>query len=286
MLLFIEFFYYFSGCSVDVCVWVIHFLLEGANLELVIPKVIVIIVVAAAAGGLALVQFLHDGARYLLHLLLLVLVVLGVALRRVVQPVQRVVDGALQLLLVGGAQLVAQAGLVVVQDVLQVVQVGLEAVAGVDALLDGLVLLRVLLGLADHPLNLLLRQAALVGCDGDLFGLSCALVSSRHLQDTIGVDLKGDLNLGDTAGGRGDASQLKLAEHVVVLGHGTLALVHLNEHSGLVVLVGGEGLGLLGGNDSVAVDDLGHDATHSLNTVGEGSHIQQEQVLGLLRGLA
>ena len=73
---------------------------------------------------------------------------------------------------------------------------------------------------------------------------------------------------------------------MVVLGHGALALKHLNEHGGLVVLVGGEGLGLLGGDDGVAVDELGHHSAHGLNAQGQGGHIQQQQVVGGLGRLA
>lgn len=50
---------------------------------------------------------------------------------------------------------------------------------------------------------------------------------------------------------------------------------HLDGHSVLVILVSGEGLALLGRHDSVAGDQLGHDAAHSLNAHGQGSHIQQ-----------
>ena len=50
------------------------------------------------------------------------------------------------------------------------------------------------------------------------------------------------LDLWNPTGSRGNAREVKLAEVVVVLGHGTLALVHLDRHSGLVVAVGGERL--------------------------------------------
>jgi hypothetical protein len=49
---------------------------------------------------------------------------------------------------------------------------------------------------------------------------------------TVGIDLKGDLDLGGAAGGGRDAGQVKLAQLVVVLGHGALALVHLRHSQG------------------------------------------------------
>lgn len=48
-----------------------------------------------------------------------------------------------------------------------------------------------------------------------------------HIQDAIGINLKGDLNLRDAAGCRWDACQVKLTQLVVVLGHGTLTLIYL-----------------------------------------------------------
>jgi len=66
---------------------------------------------------------------------------------------------------------------------------------------------------------------------------------------------------------------------VVVFGHGTLTLEHLNVNSWLIVLVCGEDLGLLGWDDSVSVDELGHDSTNSLNTEGQRSNIKEKEIL-------
>ena len=63
--------------------------------------------------------------------------------------------------------------------------------------------------------------------DGDLVFFARALVNSRHIQDTVSVDVKGHLYLGDATGSWGNASQFELAEKVVVFRHGTLTFVHL-----------------------------------------------------------
>lgn len=52
-------------------------------------------------------------------------------------------------------------------------------------------------------------------------------VSISHLQNAVGVDVEGDLNLRDAARRRRYARQLELAQDVVVLGHAALALKHL-----------------------------------------------------------
>mmetsp|Transcript_17167 Transcript_17167/g.21670 ORF Transcript_17167/g.21670 Transcript_17167/m.21670 type:complete len:466 (+) Transcript_17167:972-2369(+) len=72
---------------------------------------------------------------------------------------------------------------------------------------------------------------------------------------------------------------------MAVLGHGTLALEDLDHNSRLVVLVRGEDLRLLGRDDGVTRDELGHDAADGLNAKGERGHVEQEEVLGLLATL-
>merc|ERR1719512_687920 len=76
-------------------------------------------------------------------------------------------------------------------------------------------------------------------------------------------------------------SLVELAQEVVVLSHRALALENLDENSRLVVRIGREGLRLLGGNGGVPLDELGHDAAGSLQAHGQGSHVQQQQVLDL-----
>ena len=61
-----------------------------------------------------------------------------------------------------------------------------------------------------------------------------------------------------------------------------LALVDLDGDGGLVVSGGGESLGLLGGDGSVAGDDLGEDATGGLDTEGKGADVDEEERLGAL----
>jgi hypothetical protein len=101
------------------------------------------------------------------------------------------------------------------------------------------------------------------------------------VEDTVGINIESDLDLGNTTGRGRDAGKVKLAEQVVVLGHTTLTFEHLNEDTGLVVSVGGESLGLLGGDSGVASNEHGHDTTGGLDTHGEGSDIEEEQVLDL-----
>ena len=113
--------------------------------------------------------------------------------------------------------------------------------------------------------------------------LAGGLLDGRHVEDAVGVNVEGDIDLGHAAGHRGDAVEVELAEHVVVLGHGALALEDLDEHAGLVVGVGGEGLRLLGGDGGVALDERGHHLAGGLEAERERGHVEQEQSSSLLR---
>mmetsp|Transcript_27886 Transcript_27886/g.90122 ORF Transcript_27886/g.90122 Transcript_27886/m.90122 type:complete len:179 (-) Transcript_27886:929-1465(-) len=73
---------------------------------------------------------------------------------------------------------------------------------------------------------------------------------------------------------------------MAILRHRALALEDLDHHGRLVVLVCGKDLRLLRRDDGVARDELRHDAADCLNAEGERSHVEQQQVLGLLAALA
>jgi DNA primase large subunit len=102
------------------------------------------------------------------------------------------------------------------------------------------------------------------------------------LENTVGVNIEGDLNLRLTTRHRGNARKLELSEQVVVASHTTLTFINLNEDSRLVISECGENLVLLGGDGSVARNENSHDTTSSLETKGERSNIEQEDIVKLL----
>ncbi|KAG7232401.1 hypothetical protein INR49_008890 [Caranx melampygus] len=97
--------------------------------------------------------------------------------------------------------------LLVADLVLQRVGIALQLIAGIDPLLQLLVLISKALSVVHHALDILRCQTVLVVCDGDLVLVACALVLSSNTQNTVDIDLKGDFNLRYTARGRGDASK-------------------------------------------------------------------------------
>jgi len=71
---------------------------------------------------------------------------------------------------------------------------------------------------------------------------------------------------------------------VVILGHGTLALKDLDGDGVLIVSGSRENLRLLGGDDSVAANELSHDSSDCLNTHGQGVDVKQDNVVQTLLG--
>merc|ERR1719310_459460 len=169
---------------------------------------------AAAGAARLLVDLGDDGRADVLHLLELLLEVLLLGLLVVVEPLVGLLERLLDRLLVVVANLVGNALLGVGEGVLHRVDVVLKLVTRLNLLAHLLVLLLELLRLLDHALDLLLRQAALVVGDGDLLGLASALVLGADVQDAVGINLEGNLNLRDATRRRRDGAKLELVEQV------------------------------------------------------------------------
>jgi hypothetical protein len=229
-------------------------------------------------GTASTVELHHDGVGNGLELLLVLLVLLTSSLLALIEPGDNLVDLGLQLLLVGSIELLIDLG--VAESVAERVGVRLKAVLGSDTLALGLILVLELLSLGQHALNVLLRQTTLVVGDDNLVGLAGTLLEGRDVHDTVGIKIEGNLDLGNTTGCGRDASELELAEQVVVLGALALTLVDLDEHTGLVVGEGREDLGLLGGDGGVAGNELGHHTTSSLDTERERRDIEEQNLVG------
>ncbi|EZA53142.1 NAD-specific glutamate dehydrogenase, partial [Ooceraea biroi] len=201
----------------------------------------------------ALIQFRNDRLHDVGELLLLLFVLLRFGVLIVLQPLDLLLDRLLHRGLVRVAHLRAEL-LLVGQLVLERVRVRLEVVARLHALLQLLVVVSELLRVLDHPFDVIRRQTVLIVCDNDLFAVAGALILGRHLQDTIRIDFEGDLDLRYAARRRWNAGQIKLAEQMVVLGHRTLALVHLNRDGVLAVGGRGEDLRFFRRNNGVSVE--------------------------------
>jgi len=240
----------------------------------------IIIIIATSTAGTTVV--LGDDRRADgLDLLLLLLDVLGLGVGVLGEPLLAFLDGGGDLFLFVIIELLLEG---LLDGGGHGVEVVVESVLGIDPFLHLLVLVSIEFGLLDHLLDLLLGEAALVVGDGDGLLLTSSLVVSADVEDTVGIDLEGDLDLGLAARGRRDAGHVELAEIVVVLGHRAFAFEDLDTDDGLVVDVGGENLGLLGRDDGVARDQLGHDATDGFDAEGQRGNIEEEDFISAFTG--
>ena len=134
----------------------------------------------------------------------------------------------------------------------------------------------VLLGLPHCPVNLLPAHVA-GALDGDLLPLPGVPVQGGDIDNAVGVNGKGDLNLGDAAERTADAVESELSQALVLTGHGPFALKHVDLHRGLEVGRCGKNLALGDGDGGVSLDETGADAAHGLNAQREGGDIQEQQ---------
>ena len=105
------------------------------------------------------------------------------------------------------------------------------------------------------------------------------LVLGRHVNDAVGIDIEGDLDLRDAARRRWNSDQIELAEQLVVGRHLPFALEYADGDRGLVILRRRERLALFGRNGGVALDQLGHDAAKRLEAKRQRGDVEQQDVL-------
>mmetsp|Transcript_111395 Transcript_111395/g.156382 ORF Transcript_111395/g.156382 Transcript_111395/m.156382 type:complete len:133 (+) Transcript_111395:329-727(+) len=127
----------------------------------------------------------------------------GVAL----DPLQSLLDSLLK----GGLLLIAEFVLqfLVLKRSSDRVAVVLQSVLGFNSLSDILILLLVFLRLVDHLLDLLLGKSSLVVGNDNLVGFTGGLILGVDVQDTVGIDIESNLNLGNTSGGGGDTIKIE-----------------------------------------------------------------------------
>ena len=222
-------------------------------------------------------HFVEESERGVLELVRLGLEVLGrrLALAGLVlgDELAEICDLGLDLLSLG----LVEAVLELLERLLGVVDNRVGTVGGLNGRLAALVGLGVLLGIADHVLNLRVAQTG-AGGNGDGLVLASRLVRGVDVDDGIGVNVEGDLDLRNTTVCRGDADKLEVAEELVVADKLTLTLVDLDLNGRLEVSSGGEDLRLLGGDGGVAVDQTGEDTTEGLDTERQRGDIEEEHV--------
>ena len=128
-----------------------------------------------------------------------------------------------------------------------------------------------------HAVDLILRQTRR-SLDTDGLLLASGLILGRYLQDTVGIDVEGYLNLRNTTTSRSNTCQVELSDTLVLSCHWALTLQNVDGYLGLIISCGRECLALLARNGRVGLDQFGHHTTHGLDTQCQRCHIEQYDI--------
>jgi hypothetical protein len=209
------------------------------------------------------------------------------ALLPLLGDLSELVDKLLDVLDLGGLELVLE----LVERLLGLGGGRVGSDGHLDKVFLGLVGLGKGLGVLDHVLDLGVGKTGR-GSDGHRLVFVGGLVLGGNVDDTVlqakgrgrvslasrerkrkkggrgtySIDVKSDLDLGDTLVGRGDTGKLEVSELLVVSDHGSLSLVDLDLDGGLTVNGGRESLRLLGGDSGVSGDERREDTSEGLDT--------------------
>ena len=105
----------------------------------------------------------------------------------------------------------------------------------------------------NHPFNISIIQTARC-LNTDFLLFASGFVLGAHLDDTVCINIKRNLNLWHAARGWRNALKIELTKMLVVSRHFTFALIHRNGHRRLVIISGREHLAFLRWNGGVAID--------------------------------
>mmetsp|Transcript_19855 Transcript_19855/g.51997 ORF Transcript_19855/g.51997 Transcript_19855/m.51997 type:complete len:790 (+) Transcript_19855:96-2465(+) len=177
-----------------------------------------------------------------------------------------------------GRHLVAEVG----ELLLGLVNERLTVVFGLNHILACLIRDSVGLGIGDHALDVRLVQRGRPG-DGDGLLLASAAVLGRDVQDAVGINVEGHLDLRHAAGRGRHAIKAEGAEDFVILGELALTLENDDLHGGLRIHGRRKHLLLLRGDSGVPRDEDGSHAAKSLHTHRKRTDIEQDDILHIAR---
>jgi len=234
-------------------------------------------IVSWASWSSLLVDLLHNRVELRLNLLLLGFVLCAVSVCVALEELESFIDDTFDSLLLFLGDLVLE--FLVTQCVLDLEAIVLETILGIDSLAGLLVFFFEALSVLDHLLDLLGAESVCVGLDLNRLRLAVCFIDCLDAENAICIDIEGDFYLGSASWSRCDSFKVELAKLVIVLGHWPFSFEDLNLHSWLVVSVGRESLRFLAWNLRVSWDDVGHDASSGLNSLGKRSDVDKQYIL-------
>ncbi len=127
------------------------------------------------------------------------------------------------------------------ESLLGVVQDTVGTVGGFNGSLALFILRTVLLGVVNHALDFVVRKTG-TGRDRDRLVLIGRLILSMDIDNRVGINIKGNLDLWNATVRRRNANQLEVTQELVIAYQLTLTLIHLNYDSSLDVGRSGDDL--------------------------------------------
>jgi hypothetical protein len=110
----------------------------------------------------------------------------------------------------------------------------IKLVAGLNGLPSFLIFLSVNLGVLNHALDLVLTHTS-AGLDRDPLLFARSNIFRGNREDTVGVDIKRNLNLRHAAWSGRDINKTEATQGLVVASHLTLTLENMNLNRGLAI---------------------------------------------------
>ena len=111
--------------------------------------------------------------------------------------------------------------------------------------------------------------------DGDLLFPAGALIERLNTEDTVGVDIKGDFNLGQSAWCWQNAIKGETPQCSIIVGHWAFALKDMNLDTGLIIGRGAETLTLRSRNSGITRDKRGGHGAQCFDTQGKWGDIKE-----------
>src|SRR5258708_13283339 len=149
----------------------------------------------------------------------------------------------------------------------------ISAVAPFELFLALAVFLCVHFSIAYHPVYLLLGQAA-GGSNGDLLLASRGLITGRDIENTIGINVEGYLNLRNTSRGRSNPFELEVTQALVIAGQLAFALQHVDINCGLVIFSRAKDLALASWNSRIPLNHPVNHPPHRLTPRAERTNFK------------
>lgn len=168
----------------------------------------------------------HDWIILLLQDLFLALNILCVCIEISFKPFETVLSHGLDLILVFFRVLLFN--LLVCQGILELEAIRFQAISSVNPFFDFLIFIFELFSILNHLFDFFFRKSSLFIGDGDLALLTSGFVVSCDIHDSICINVKGHLDLGDTSRRRRNAIEVECSQQVVVLCQLSLTFEHLD----------------------------------------------------------